>query len=77
VTAKTKGLSHGLADVDTICNGFNLHRDAYYKFLKRNGKRILIEKQVVELVKKNEIFSLELALESCIRNFTKRLLKTA
>jgi transposase InsO family protein len=52
VKAKTNGLSKGLADVETICNGFNLHRDAYYKFLKRNGKRILIEKQVVELVKK-------------------------
>ena len=50
--AKTNGLSKGLADVETICNGFNLHRDAYYKFLKRNGKRTLIEKQVVELVKK-------------------------
>ena len=50
--AKTKGLSQGLADVETICNGFNLHRDAYYKFLKRYGKRILIEKQIIELVKK-------------------------
>ena len=53
--AKKDGQDKGLADVETICNGFSLHRDAYYKFLKRNGKRILAEKQVVELVKEERI----------------------
>ena len=53
--AKKDGQDKGLADVETICNGFNLHRDAYYKFLKRNDKRIIAEKQVLELVKKERI----------------------
>lgn len=45
----------GLTGIETTCNGFNLHRDAYYKFLKRNGKRKLAEEEVIKLVKKERI----------------------
>lgn len=36
----------------TICNGYDLTRDAFYKYKKRYLKRIKIEKQVLEIVHK-------------------------
>ncbi|MFT5877052.1 MAG: putative transposase [Salibacteraceae bacterium] len=41
--------------METICNGFDLHRDAYYKYLVRYGKRKLAEKEVIKLVKEERI----------------------
>lgn len=38
--------------IATICDGYDLKRDAYYKYKKRYVKRIQIEKIVVELVHK-------------------------
>jgi len=40
-----------LANIEQICNCFNLHRDAYYKYQKRYEKREALESQVIELVK--------------------------
>jgi transposase InsO family protein len=45
----------GLTGMETICNGFDLHRDAYYKYLVRYGKRKLAEKEVIKLVKEERI----------------------
>ena len=39
--------------IDTICNAFNLKRDAYYKSQKRFVVKKQVEKQVVSLVKKS------------------------
>jgi len=36
----------------TICKGYSITRDAYYKYKKRYLKRITIEKQVLEIVHK-------------------------
>tara|TARA_R110002096_G_C14546075_1_gene718814 strand:+ start:493 stop:1350 length:858 start_codon:yes stop_codon:yes gene_type:complete len=36
----------------TICNGYDLTRDAFYKYKKRYVKRIKIENQVLEIVHK-------------------------
>ena len=36
----------------TICKGYDLTRDAFYKYKKRYVKRIKIEKQVLEIVHK-------------------------
>ena len=36
----------------TICNGYDLTRDAFYKYKKRYLKRIKIENQVLEIVHK-------------------------
>jgi transposase InsO family protein len=47
--------SKGITGIETTCNGFNLHRDAYYKFLKRYGKRKLVEKEVIKLVKEERV----------------------
>ena len=41
--------------VETTCNLFDMHRDAYYKCKKRIQKRKTIESQVVELVKEERI----------------------
>lgn len=38
--------------ISTICKGYNLTRDAFYKYKKRYVKRITIEKQVLDLVHK-------------------------
>ena len=41
----------GQFGIEKVCNGYHVHRDAYYKFLKRYGRRILTENRVVKLVK--------------------------
>jgi putative transposase len=40
----------GVANIETVCNYFNLHRDAYYKFKKRSLNRKALETQVIKLV---------------------------
>ena len=40
------------ASIEQVCNTIHLHRDAYYKFKRRNVKRKIVESQVVGLVKK-------------------------
>ena len=44
-----------LTGMETTCNGFGLHRDAYYKFWGRYSKRKKETKQVIELVKEDRI----------------------
>ncbi len=46
---------NGQPGVERVCNGFNLHRDAYYKFQKRFKQRKLVENKVITLVKKERI----------------------
>jgi transposase InsO family protein len=41
-----------LVSTEQVCNGMHLHRDAYYKYKRRNRKRKSVECKVVELVKK-------------------------
>ncbi len=40
-----------LASVEQICNCIHLHRDAYYKYKRRDAKRKSVESQVIALVK--------------------------
>ncbi len=53
-TVKTSRI-YGLTGLEKTCNGFNLHRDAYYKFQKRNNQRQAVEKKVVSMVKLERI----------------------
>ena len=41
----------GQASVEQTCNGFNMHRDAYYKSKRRESHRKTIEAQVIKMVK--------------------------
>jgi putative transposase len=45
----------GQASIENACQCFNMHRDAYYKFKKRETKRIAIESQVTTMVKGERI----------------------
>ena len=65
----------GLTGIETTCNGFNLHRDAYYKFLKRYGKRKLAEKQVVELVKEERIIQPRIGTRKLHKELHKSFIK--
>ena len=38
------------ASCELTCQGFGLHRDAYYKYKKRHAARLAVEKQVIEMV---------------------------
>ena len=40
------------ASIEQVCNNIHLHRDAYYKFKRRNVQRKIVESQVIGLVKK-------------------------
>lgn len=40
-----------LASVEQICNCMYLHRDAFYKYRRRNAQRKSVESQVMDLVK--------------------------
>lgn len=44
-----------LASVETTCQCFGLHRDAYYKYKKRHAHRLEVEKQVIKLVQHERI----------------------
>jgi transposase InsO family protein len=46
---------NGVACVETTCNLFDMHRDAYYKSKKRIQQRKTVESQVIELVKEERI----------------------
>jgi len=39
------------ASCETTCQCFGLHRDAYYKYKKRHKRMLVVEKQVIKLVK--------------------------
>ena len=45
---KTKGFVH----VSSVCNCFNLKRDAFYKYNYRVDQRLLFEHQIIDVVKK-------------------------
>jgi transposase InsO family protein len=45
----------GVVCVETTCNLFDMHRDAYYKCKKRIQQRKAVESQVIELVKEERI----------------------
>jgi len=45
----------GAAGMETTCNLFDMHRDAYYKYQKRYEQRKTVESQVIELVKQERI----------------------
>jgi len=45
----------GAAGMETTCNLFDMHRDAYYKYQKRYQQRKTVESQVIELVKQERI----------------------
>ncbi|WOD45326.1 IS3 family transposase [Hwangdonia lutea] len=49
---KAKEKSKGFASLTTITACFGLKRDAYYKYKRREDKRLEIEKKVVVIVKK-------------------------
>jgi len=55
VNAVEKAKHTGQASVEQTCQCFDMHRDAYYKFKKRNDKRKVIESRVIELVKVERI----------------------
>lgn len=40
-----------IASTEQVCNCFNLHRDAYYKYRERFKQRKAVENQILELVK--------------------------
>ncbi|WP_317171467.1 IS3 family transposase [Tamlana sp. I1] len=48
---KARDKSEGFASLDTITESFGVKRDAYYKFKRREEKRLQIEQKVVEIVK--------------------------
>ncbi|MFD1616620.1 IS3 family transposase [Gelatiniphilus marinus] len=48
---KAREKSKGFASLTTITAGFGLKRDAYYKYKRREDKRLEIEKKVVTIVK--------------------------
>ena len=48
---KAKEKSKGFASLTTITACFGLKRDAYYKYKRREDKRLEIEKKVVSIVK--------------------------
>ncbi|WP_157614273.1 IS3 family transposase [Pseudotamlana agarivorans] len=48
---KSRDKSEGFASLDTITESFGVKRDAYYKFKRREEKRLQIEQKVVEIVK--------------------------
>jgi len=45
----------GGSSIETTCNLFSMHRDAYYKYQKRYHLRKEVESQVIELVKQERI----------------------
>jgi putative transposase len=45
----------GQASIEQTCQCFDLHRDAYYKSLKRQRKRKTVESKVIELVNEERI----------------------
>ncbi|MDB2462570.1 IS3 family transposase [Algibacter sp.] len=49
---KAKVKSKGFAALDTIATCFGLKRDAYYKYKRRADKRLKLEQQVINIVRK-------------------------
>ncbi|QNK79074.1 IS3 family transposase [Winogradskyella sp. PAMC22761] len=49
---KTKEKSKGFASLTTISNCFGLKRNAYYKHKKRADKRLILEQQIINIVRK-------------------------
>ena len=49
---KAKIKSNGFASLTAICACFGLKRDAYYKFKTREQKRLEIENQIIQIIKK-------------------------
>lgn len=45
----------GQASIEQTCQCFDMHRDSYYKFTKRERKRKAVESRVIELVKNERI----------------------
>lgn len=45
-------MSIGLASIAKVCGCFDLKRDAYYKYQRRETKRKLFEDQITHIVKK-------------------------
>ncbi len=48
---KARKKSKGFASLANVCNSLDLKRDAYYKYKRREDKRLEMEKKVVEIVK--------------------------
>ena len=57
-----------LFSIGTICNAFDLKRDAYYKYQKRFVIKKQLEQKVVELVKKSR--------RTLTREGTRKLMKS-
>jgi len=55
MSAISKSKSSGLASTSEVCACFNLKRDAYYKYQKRHDKHLVLEAQVVQLVKQERV----------------------
>ncbi|MDA9339617.1 IS3 family transposase [Polaribacter sp.] len=49
---KAKEKTKGFASLTTISNGFGLNRNAYYKYKKRADKRLILEQQIINIVRK-------------------------
>lgn len=55
INAVAKGLHDSKASVSSVCECFDLKRDAYYKYHRRCHKREKLTSQVLELVKEERI----------------------
>jgi transposase InsO family protein len=55
VKAVEKTKHTGQASIEQTCQCFNMHRDAYYKYKKREKHRMFVESQVIELVTEERI----------------------
>ncbi|MDV7187922.1 IS3 family transposase [Lutibacter sp. TH_r2] len=44
--------SKGFTSISRVCKGFNLKRDAYYKYKYRANRRNKVEQQIIHIVKK-------------------------
>jgi len=55
VNTVEKTRTTGQASIEQTCQCFQMHRDAYYKFKKRDNARKELESQVIELVKEERI----------------------
>lgn len=52
ITAVDKARKTSIASISTICNGFGLKRDAFYKYHRRFKTKIAIEEKVLDMVKR-------------------------
>lgn len=65
---KAREKSKGFASLSTVCQCFDLKRDAYYKYISRADKRLKTGQKIVEIVKQRR--------KSLPREGTRKLMKS-